>query len=671
MAEVIDLCSDDDDEDDTLIDPPKPQKRQKLFTIDVSSDSDDDSLLEYPCGLAASLPPKTITKSPSALKTPYAVNSKSGKEERRFSTSKSPGIVNPYATVTPGVAASLPENSKTTAPTKAAAITTSPHASTNERRISTQKTSPITFGEPLDYPRLSDGGKEYPDLRASMILSLWKCAKSMVHQSYQRPKVEQLVKRIVQLSLSENPVRSLHEYTSLQEDLKKGDRSWKTPVTGPQKCRQYYTVVEACLDALLTHAEANEGSSNRIDLYMSLQDLILAVDARLLPNVPGKLRRKEVDHGAAHYLESSTRSLEFAQISKLKAQRLIKAHKRGGRVLYELLDFDTARRIQQRQFPLPPGPFRVGKITRTVDPKYKGVMLGVDLREGGGGSKSLHKFCDKLDLMKIPFFVAPLSIGDYCFFTTDHLLCPILVERKSIQDLAGSIHDGRWQRQKKRMYAGQYIFGYENSRMVYVIEGNQQKETVSGGYIGARHFQVDQDKLQSEIDMLEEEGFDVMKTPSAENTMFELARWASRVAKEMANGTLKATMTYPEFMQRVRQLNPNTDFSRMAKYHRQERVSREAEAIKPDDTDVILLGDDDERESKSTEKATKTTTNTDVKHEINRRMYLEMSKAQLQQACADVGLPRTAKDKEVLIERLLGPHPPPAWLKRKRSKQYV
>ena len=70
-------------------------------------------------------------------------------------------------------------------------------------------------------------------------------------------------------------------------------------------------------------------------------------------------------------------------------------------------------------------------------------------------------------------------------------LCPIVVERKSVQDVAMSIHDGRWKDQKRRMYHAQYVFGYDNCHMVYIIEGNENAQTVSGGYVGARWFNVD------------------------------------------------------------------------------------------------------------------------------------------------------------------------------------
>jgi hypothetical protein len=119
--------------------------------------------------------------------------------------------------------------------------------------------------------------------------------------------------------------------------------------------------------------------------------------------------------------------------------------------------------------------------------------------------------CNKLDMTDIPYFVGTLTVGDYLFFSGDRL-CPILVERKSIQDIAMSIHDGRWKKQKQRMYHGQFVFGYNNSRIAFIIEGKQETQLVTGGYIGHRMFNVDQQRLDEEIENLKSEGFEVLRT---------------------------------------------------------------------------------------------------------------------------------------------------------------
>ena len=88
----------------------------------------------------------------------------------------------------------------------------------------------------------------------------------------------------------------------------------------------------------------------------------------------------------------------------------------------------------------------------------------------------------------------------------------MLIERKSIADVAHSIHDGRWKTQKLRMYHGQHVFGYENCRMTYIIEGRLGAHELSGGYVGQRDHNVTTEQFEEEIRNLRSEGFDVLET---------------------------------------------------------------------------------------------------------------------------------------------------------------
>jgi hypothetical protein len=66
--------------------------------------------------------------------------------------------------------------------------------------------------------------------------------------------------------------------------------------------------------------------------------------------------------------------------------------------------------------------------------------------------------------------------------------------------------------QKKGMYQGQYVFGYKNCCMAYIIEGRKESQQLSGGYMGQRQFNVSGEKLDEEIENLESEGFEVLRT---------------------------------------------------------------------------------------------------------------------------------------------------------------
>jgi ERCC4-type nuclease len=584
---------------------------------------------------------------------------------------------------------------------------------------------------PYIYPTLLANSKQYSDERARFALAFWKFARSQTARSYQRPKLHTQAKRAVELALTEFPVRSLEEYMhfgsissvtgsiqvreELRSDLDAGKyNTVQTPVTGETSVqRRYYTIAEACLSALLQHVERtlrrNGESPDMLrilddagkqeylekdkDMWVSLEDLIPAVDNLLRPECPGKLTRsKEADNGAAHYLEQSTRSAEFMQIAKMECVifgPLIKRRKWKGLCHFELLPagYKSACMIRTRNFPEPPGHYRCSPIATHshVPDQFKGVCLGVDRNEGGGGAKMLHQMCQKLDMKKVPYFVGTLQIGDYVFFSTKDggkttggpmdYLCPIIVERKSVQDVAMSIHDGRWSSQKRRMYQGQYVFGYENCRMVYIIEGNQNAQTVSGGYVGARWYDVNKERLAEEVENLKAEGFEVLQTPSRENTMFELARWAERIATELKNGTLKVQYTYAEFKREVAKIGPTVDFSRLAKDYME--TTQEQEALKRSAAETRV---DSNSQSSPMEKAKGNgSASSDLKPSGSAKKqktddekdeYSDYTTKELQEACKTAALTKSGTRK-VLLERLRGPHPPKLWLQRKQKGEFV
>jgi ERCC4-type nuclease len=581
---------------------------------------------------------------------------------------------------------------------------------------------------PYCYPTLLTNSKQYSDERARFALAFWKFGRSQTARSHQRPKLNTQAKRAVELALTEFPIRSLEEYMhfgstsvassiqvreELRSDLDAGKyNTVQTPVTGETTIqRRYYTIAEACLAALLQHVERtlrSKGESLDMlrvlddagkqeylekdkDMWVSLEDLIPAVDNLLRPECPGKLTRsKEEDNGAAHYVEQSTRSCEFMQIAKMETVTfgpLIKRRKWKGLCHFELLPagYKSACIIRTRNFPEPPGHYRCSPIAThsQVPDQFKGVCLGVDRREGGGGAKVLHQMCQKLDMKKVPYFVGTLSIGDYVFFATKDggkttggpmdYLCPIIVERKSVQDVAMSIHDGRWNSQKRRMYQGQYVFGYENCRMVYIIEGNRNAQAVSGGYVGARWYDVNMERFDQEVENLKAEGFEVLQTPSRENTMFELARWTERIATELKCGTLKVQYTYAEFKREVAKIGPTVNFSRLAKDYME--TKQEQEALKRSAAEAQVGNDS---QSSPMEK-TRGTASSDRKPSASAKKqktddekdeYSGCTMKELQEACKTAALTKSGTRK-VLLERLRGPHPPKLWLKRKQKGEFV
>ncbi len=652
----------------------------------------------------------------------------------------------------------------------------------------TEAAAALTCG--LRAPRLRANTKTYPDIRPNIVLALWKFArKNLVRDSYQAIRLDQFVGRIVDLVVSapDFPIRSVGEYairkrghvskrgcgglTVTGDSLKKFEEdlistgvmeSRLDPIPG--KC---FSISEACLVAIkemvTVRWKANQskeqgysqssqhnfpvGESGQAALFsqkeyfISLADLIPQVDRRLRPECPAKLeRRGETDKGVSYYLNKSTRSAEFKQIEKLLAPveipkadgsvettSYLKRRMIRGRQHYQLLPlgFRKAVVISRRSLPTSPGPYRFCNL-HSVLPKYVGICLAVDFREGGAGDryrKVLHEMCNKLDLQKIPYVVNTLRIGDYCFFAGDKL-CPIIVERKSVEDVAKSIDsgDGRWVTQKARMYHGQYVFGYQNCRMAYIIEGKVEKHLVSNNFIGNARHKVTRERFEEEIANLEGEGFEVLRTCSVENSMFELCRWAESVARDIQSGRLKLEYTYNDFLEKVDRIPTNVDFSRLAKYHAEERKKSTVDLVSDSEQNggyrgklsPIVL---DERLRKA-EKRKVVTVSTDIgsivgarkrfkleecnKVEARERFpdsilspavisalapktvshasqpnegkneYAKWTASALRDKCVELGMKKTGS-KADLIERLMDPtnRPPPVYRLRQQRDLYV
>eukprot|EP00977_Amphora_coffeiformis_P028248 scaffold34916_cov170-Amphora_coffeaeformis.AAC.12 len=620
---------------------------------DSDDDSDDDELLNTPAWVHPN-PIDTPVKS-SLPTNPHA--------EKPASNEKAPSGSRTASSV---CAVNIPYTKSRPASTSSSSAVKNPYIKSTPVTTTSATINTFSAGTPFPYPKLTENTKQYPDERARFLLAFWKLGKSNVARSFQRLTLDSISKKIVKLALKEYPVRSIEEFATagnshmsvstlikvrndLQKDLAAGCLERLATPVHPRARSKYHSIVEACLVSLLVYTEATEhgrvgnvqGTMPDKNSWMPLRDLIPEVDKRLLPVCPGRLtRRGEEDNGAAHYLNQSTRSIEFLQIDKLTCKYgdsgpYIKKRYVKGQVHYELLPqgLRMAQHIRSRQFPALPGHYRSSKIhsLEQVDTgRYDNICLGVDSREGGGGSKVLHQMCNKLEMMSCPYFVGQLSIGDYVFFTSNggggagqhmNYLLPILVERKSVQDVAQSIYDGRWQRQKHRMYA---------------------------------------EKLQEEINNLEAEGFDVLRTTSMENSMFELARWVQKISAYVKSGRMKAQYTYAEFKKKVADVSPQTDFSRLAKYAAAEKkVNPEKRGA----TDGTTPSTDVENGAPSSKKQkTATEDSTDE--------YAGWSKKDLEQEAEVWGLTKSGSRAD-LVARLKGPRPPAAWLERKDKGQYV
>ncbi len=255
---------------------------------------------------------------------------------------------------------------------------------------------------------------------------------------------------------------------------------------------KYSCVAAAALVALL---ELEEEVASANGQSFPLEDLIrklnLLLDARA---------NASLNQTVEKYLDPNNLDPGWGQVKKLASTNavadlggpFIKERKKkdasaSGRI-YELLDSgrDMARKLRNLALvgPAEPGPLRQFP-DETVDEEFGAVTMSMDFREGGGGGKSLHKMCDQLDIRGVPYgeqnivveasilvlvtkltpvpnghysVVRELKIADYLFFVGDKM-APILIERKTAEDVANSLHDGRWERQQRSMRRAQYVLG--------------------------------------------------------------------------------------------------------------------------------------------------------------------------------------------------------------------
>ena len=250
----------------------------------------------------------------------------------------------------------------------------------------------------------------------------------MVHSSHDIPKLDNIVKKIVDLALSKYPVRSLDEYYGRcfgvggintatgkihREDVADKDiASIERPIGREGR---YFSIVEACLVSMMEVVERRlkrlenfetTGVSNDTALpqlsneymWVLLDDLIPEIDRRLNECCPSRLTRPtDHDNGSAHYNESSTKSAEYLQVKKLlkkahdEEMPYLKQHARRGKVLFELtaVGYHTAKRIRGRSFPEAPGHYRVSNLS-SIPPRFENICMAVDMREGGGPASKLH-----------------------------------------------------------------------------------------------------------------------------------------------------------------------------------------------------------------------------------------------------------------------------------------
>ena len=148
------------------------------------------------------------------------------------------------------------------------------------------------------------------------------------------------------------------------------------------------------------------------------------------------------------------------------------------------------------------------------------MIIKIDTRE-----HELLKKCESL-LVSVPAFkdlkivVEPLPLGDVII--NNGLIDNIIVERKSLSDLASSIKDGRYEEQSYRLNG----LPHHNHNIVYLIEGdlakfNSFKERIDKQTLYSAMFSINYYK-----------GFSLMRSTSIDETAFIVCNMAYKIGKD-------------------------------------------------------------------------------------------------------------------------------------------
>lgn len=149
------------------------------------------------------------------------------------------------------------------------------------------------------------------------------------------------------------------------------------------------------------------------------------------------------------------------------------------------------------------------------------MLIKIDVRE-----RELIKKCEDL-LVAVPAFkdlkidIKQLPLGDIIISSNENV-DNILVERKTLSDLAASIKDGRYEEQSYRLNGLQL----HNHNIVYLIEGdlgkfNSFKERIDKQTIYSAMFSINYFK-----------GFSLMRTNTIDETAFMICNMAYKMGKE-------------------------------------------------------------------------------------------------------------------------------------------
>lgn len=150
------------------------------------------------------------------------------------------------------------------------------------------------------------------------------------------------------------------------------------------------------------------------------------------------------------------------------------------------------------------------------------VVIKIDTREQDLAKKCETTISAVPQFSGLTFVVEPLPLGDIIIHDESNSQDLLIIERKSLSDLAASIKDGRYEEQSYRLNG----LPHHNHNIVYLIEGDLARFNT---------FKERMDKLtlySAMISINYYKGFSIMKTNSLEETAMFVCATAYKVNKE-------------------------------------------------------------------------------------------------------------------------------------------
>ncbi|XP_070541485.1 uncharacterized protein [Ptychodera flava] len=357
--------------------------------------------------------------------------------------------------------------------------------------------------------------RSYPDLRYKYVRGLIRHERDQRRHHFLKQAAEWTSKAIVSLSLADVPIRSVKQAQKLEgvggvicRKLKEIDDNESISADAPRNGR-YISSAAALMVAMLNACEDLQRQTGKENVLVP-EDVLREFAAPICEE---------------YFINNNNRDepvfcIAWWRLTVLISRGYIKKRSKNKKPVYELLDdgFEVAHQLRgttpvSDKARLPeliddveskPGtslnssysqsrsPNQTTAAKLSSDALYSnddgsdGVLLLIDIHEQGGDRCKLGELSQSLTEIGVRHKTRHLSCGDYCWMWRCHgeeRILPVLVERKRADDLAWSLKDGRYFRQKQQMLEWKNTYPSQGVSVTlqYIIESKPESYRVKCG----------------------------------------------------------------------------------------------------------------------------------------------------------------------------------------------